>query len=159
MEDVAGHTTQRDRIREAVEEVLTGTDLYLVDFDLRGQKGSQVLDVFIDADERLDVSRLAGVSRELGFLLETQELMPGRYHLNVSSPGADRPLVLPRQFPKHIGRTLRVTYRLPDAETPETAVGELRGVDDEGIDLAVPGAAPRRLPFATLIEAKVQLPW
>lgn len=159
MEDVAGHTTQLDRIRAAVEEVLSGTELYLVEFDLRGRKGSQVLDVFVDADGALDVDRLAAVSRELGFLLETEEIIDGRYHLNVSSPGVERSLALPRQYPKQVGRTLRVSFRPEEGAPPETVVGELRSADADGIDLVEKGGALRRISYGAITDAHVQLPW
>ena len=149
----------RSRIRDYVEEVIRGTDLFLVDVQIRGQKGSFVVEVFLDADTALHAGRLATVSRELGFILETEDVIPGRYNLNVSSPGADRALTHPRQFRKHVGRGLRVERRQPEGEKSAAVVGDLLEVDDEAIILSDGSSDSVRITYNEIEVARVQLPW
>ena len=104
------------RVKTLVEEVLAGSPHFLVDLEVRGARGSQAVDVFIDSDEGLGVGTLARISREVAFLLDTGEVIAGHYRLNVSSPGLDRPLKLPRQYKKNVGRALRVHYQKPEGD-------------------------------------------
>ncbi|HET6566814.1 MAG TPA: ribosome maturation factor RimP [Rhodothermales bacterium] len=156
--ELDGLTGLETRVRRIVEEVIQGTPLFLVDLDIRGRKGSQVVDVFIDSDEKLDVEELARVSREVGFLLDAEDVMQGHYSLNVSSPGLNRPLSLPRQYRKNVGRTLEVRYRNEDGANV-TAIGTLSSVTDNEIELSTDLEGVLRIPYADVVEAKVQLPW
>lgn len=147
------------RVRDLVLEVIDGTALFLVDLDVRGRKGSRVVDVFLDSDDELGIDTLAEISRELSFLLDAEDFIKGRYNLNVSSPGVDRPLVLPRQYSKNIGRTLEVQYQPEDAEAPLQVQGELVGADDETIKIEVDGKTTDRIRYQDITQAKVLLPW
>ena len=148
-----------DRVRGLVEEVLAGTPHFIVEFDVRGARGSQAVDVFLDSDDALGVGTLAQISREIGFLLDTEAALPGRYRLNVSSPGVDRPLKLPRQYRKNVGRRLRVHYRKPGGEGYTETLGDLVEADDEAVEVVLSGAERRRIPYDDILWAKVQLPW
>ncbi len=146
------------RIRAIAEEVLQGSESYVVDVIVRGNKGSRVVEVFVDSDAGLNVEELARVSREMGFLLDTEDVVDGRYSLNVSSPGADRPISLPRQFPKHVGRKFRVRYRTEEGQTA-VEEGELESATADGIALRVSPSKQITLGFDDVIEARVLLPW
>ena len=148
-----------ERVRRLVEEVLAGTPHFIVECDVRGAAGSQAVDVFLDSDEALGVDTLAQINREIGFLLDTEDVLRGRYRLNVSSPGVDRPLKLPRQYRKNIGRRLRVHHRKPDGHSNTDTLGDLVDADDEAIDVAVSDAEHRRIRYDDILWAKVQLPW
>ena len=72
--------TVDQRVQRIVEDVLVGTPLYVVEIIVRGVKGSRVVEVYVDSDDGLSVDALAKVSREVGFLLETEEVIEGRLH-------------------------------------------------------------------------------
>lgn len=156
VDQTALETTRR--VAELVEEVIAGTDVFVVEVDVRGSGGSRVVDVFIDSDENLDVRKLAEINREIGFLLEMEDLIPGRYDLNVSSPGLDRPLRFPRQYRKNVGRPLRVHYRKADGSGTTELEGTLAGVRDDAIELDA-GDDVRSIPFEDVVWAKIRLPW
>lgn len=147
-----------DRVRSLTEEVLSGSDTYVVDVQVRGNKGSRVVEIFVDRDDGIDVKELSRVSREIAFLLDTDDIVSGRYSLNVSSPGLDRPLTLPRQFQKNVGRKLRVRYRTGEnGESVEE--GELDAATADGIALRVSPSKQMALTYKEMIEARVLLPW
>ena len=141
--------TLEDRVRALAEEAVEGTDLFVVDVEVRGYQGSRVVSVYADAEGGAGADDLAALSRSLGFALDTEDLVKGRYRLDVSSPGADRPLSDRRQYRQHVGRTLAVTTA--DGATVE---GELLSVSDDAVDLG--GMA---VPFDAIREARVVLPW
>ena len=74
-----------ERVRVLIEEVLEGTPHFVVELDVRGASGSKAVDLFLDSDEALGVGMLAQIHRQIGFLLDTEEVLAGRYRLNVSA--------------------------------------------------------------------------
>lgn len=156
MDQKVDHTT--GRVRELVDEVIADTEMFVVDVEVRGSGGSRVVDIYLDSDENLSVEKLAEVNREVGFLLDMEDLIPGRYNLNVSSPGLDRPLRHSRQYRKNIGKPLRVHYRKPDGSGATELEGELIGVGDEEIELAADDEV-RLISLEDIIWAKIRLPW
>lgn len=145
-----------DTLRQYAETAAADTPLYVVDVVVRGRQGSRVVEVFADADDGATPDALAKLSRALGARIEEEDLIKGRYHLNVSSPGADRPLRLPRQFTKHIGRPLSVTTG--EGDGARTLEGTLTAADADALTLDVDGDTVR-VPFADVADAHVRLPW
>jgi ribosome maturation factor RimP len=149
-------TDLRSRIWALAEEVIADRELYVVDVQVRGQQGSRVVELFVDSDSGVGLDDLAGVSRELSFLLDTEDVVKGRYNLNVSSPGVDAPLRLARQYHRHVGRALRVVTTNGEESTNRT--GTLAAVHDDAFELDVDGQT-ETIAFADVQEARVQLPW
>lgn len=147
------------QVRELVEEAIEGTNLFVVDVEVRGTRGSRVVEIYVDSDDELGVGQLADVSREVEFLLDMKDLIPGRYKLNVSSPGLDKPLRLPRQYRKNVGRPLRVHYQKADGSGATESEGTLKAADEEAIELEVASGDVRRIRLEDIVWAKVRLPW
>jgi len=152
-------TQQRlaDRVRGLTEEVIAGTDYFLVDVEVRGHKGTRVIEVYVDSEEDMGHDDLALISKEVGFLLDVEDVVDGSYKLELSSPGIKRPLTMPEQYRKNVGRTLRVRYQ--DEDNEEIVVGDLTNADDEMIELELPSTELLRLPYAAIIQARIELPW
>ncbi len=160
-----------DRVRAVVEDVATAHDAFVVGVDVRGGTGRHVVEVFADTDDGIGIDQLARLSREIGFALD--EMMPAAYTLNVSSPGATKPLVLPRQYPRHVGRRVRLDVRaaivgsaLPESGTPEGGAptrrieGTLDAVTAGSLTVTPDGSAePVVVAFDDLVEGRVLLPW
>ena len=98
-------------IEELAEPILTGSGLELVETQFRQEKKGLVLRLFIervpDGEDGTGAGALGSgvtlddcveVSRELGRLLDVEEVIEGSYTLEVSSPGLDRPLKKPKDF-------------------------------------------------------------
>jgi ribosome maturation factor RimP len=158
--------TLEDRIRRLADESAVDSGLFVVGVVVRGRPGNRVVEVFADGGPEgpAGIDELAGLSRRLAFLLDTEDPVQGAYRLDVSTPGADRPLVDIRQYPQHVGRTLRVSYTT-DAGDAE-ATGTLTEATPEAVTLQPApakkgGAAPEPVvvPVAALREARVVLPW
>jgi len=148
-----------ESIRQIVEDAIVGTDLYIVEITVRGHTGSIVVDIYLDSDKGLSVDTLADMNREIGFLLELNEVISGKYRLNVSSPGIDRPLSLPRQYYKNRGRQLDLRCKEPDGSGTQKITGVLVVSDEVGIEIQMNESNRRRIPYSDILLAKVKLPW
>ncbi|MFN3598024.1 MAG: ribosome maturation factor RimP [Rubricoccaceae bacterium] len=156
------------RLRALAEEALEGSALYLVDLAVRGRPGGRVVEVAVEADAGAGADDIAAYSRRLSFLLDTEDPIKGRYRLDVTTPGADRPVRVPRQYRRLVGRDVRLT--LADAAAPSEAppggspaqplTGRLLDASDTGLALQPEGAAePLLIPYDAIREARVVLPW
>lgn len=156
---IVNATQQRiaDRVRALTEEVIAGTSYFLVDVEVRGHKGTRVVEVYIDSAEEFGHDDIAVVSKELGFLLDVEDVLDGSYKLEVSSPGIKRPLKLPQQYQKNVGRTLRVRYESEGNE--EIVVGDLTDANDTEVELELPSGKRLQLSYNTITQARIELPW
>ena len=149
--------TLEQRIHEIVNGVVADPSHFLVSVSVRGVRGSRVVEVFVDGDDGVGVDVLAKYSREISFLLDTEDFIDGRYKLNVSSPGLDRPLFELRQYKKHIDRKLKVKIQTPEGNKVQEGV--LSSVGDEFIELTFSNKQSSKIDFSEIVESKVVLPW
>ena len=103
-----------DQIHSLIEPVLKVQDYELVLAEYVSGQG--VLRLFIDKEGGVTLDDCATVSRLVGDLLDAEGLsdaIDGRYRLEVSSPGLDRPLVKPEHFQRFVGSRAKLTTKLP----------------------------------------------
>jgi ribosome maturation factor RimP len=131
----------------------------LEEVEVRGQQGSRKVRLVVHAEDGLDIDVIARVSRRVGEALDEQDVVKGGYTLEVTSPGADRPLRTARDFARNRGREVRVT-RLADTEVAgdRETVGTLTAVDENEVRLEVDGAEVT-IPLRDVDHGKVVLPW
>jgi ribosome maturation factor RimP len=103
------------KIKEQVAPHLESAGYVFVDMRLyRNQAGAQVLEVLADRPEGgITLGECAALSRQIGGLLEQENILTGRTVLSVSSPGTDRPLRTFEDFRRVKGRTVRVFLSQP----------------------------------------------
>jgi ribosome maturation factor RimP len=109
-----------ERVREIADRVAAASGLEVLDIEFLGGGKARMLRVFLDKPAAGN-DPLAGVthqdcanfSREFGTILDVEDVMPGSYTLEVSSPGLDRKLVKPADFMRFTGSRLKLTTRQP----------------------------------------------
>src|SRR5581483_3843507 len=102
------------RVWELAEPLALAMGLELVDVQYRPEGGRVVLRLMIDRPEGgVTLDQLSAVSRELGDLLDAHDAVPGRYHLECSSPGINRPLLREPHFRRAVGQRVKVLTRTP----------------------------------------------
>ena len=132
--------------------------MFFVDMELKGNKGSRTLWVYVDSQEGgINLDQCARISEELGLLIDAHQLIDGRYRLNVSSPGLDRPLTDKRQYANNIGRKASVTYRL--GEEKKLVKGILKEIKEDQLHIEQDNKEERIISFDDIIETKIQAAW
>lgn len=142
-----------NKISELAESVLSTTDFFLVDVEIKGGDTPEIW-VSVDGEDRgVNMDECAEISNELGFLMDAHEVFSGQYRINVSSPGLDRPLIDRRQYPKNEGRKVEVKYE-QDGEDLKVE-GILQEVTEKGIAVEINEQTTVNLPFSDLVETKI----
>jgi ribosome maturation factor RimP len=109
-----------ERVREIAERVASSSGLEVVEIEFLGGGKARMLRVFLDKPAA-GTDPLAGVthedcanfSREFGTILDVEDVMPGSYTLEVSSPGLDRKLIKAADFTRFTGSRLKLSTRQP----------------------------------------------
>jgi ribosome maturation factor RimP len=161
-------TALPSHVQELADRVATGHGVEVLELALRGQGRGRVLSVILDADEPVEADVVEQVSKDLSRALDQADPVPGRYTLEVSTPGLSRPLHSSRDFRRQRGHEVSIVRDAGDG-VPEdagdgrgSAAGSVRGVvmdaDDEAVVLNV-GGDQVRVPLSEVVRGKVVLPW
>jgi len=127
-----------------------GLDLEAVDLSKAGKRS--VLRIAVDKDGGVDMDDIAAATSEVSRLLDDSDVMGNAtYTLEVSSPGVDRPLTLPRHWRRNTDRLVKVS--LADGEE---VTGRIVETDETGAGLDVDGSV-RRIELGDVAKARVQI--
>ncbi|HBT96582.1 MAG TPA: ribosome maturation factor RimP [Desulfobulbaceae bacterium] len=148
------------RILDVVEDfsrsLLPGMGLEFFDAQFRKEGQGWVLRLFIDHPEGVSLDHCEKVSRELGAFLDVEDLIGHPYHLEVSSPGLDRPLRGAAEFHRFLGR--RAKIKLHEAASGQKVfIGEIAAVDDEAVTLMLENGVSARCPYENIGKARLSL--
>jgi len=138
-----------DRVRDVIEPDLTAAGLEVVDVEHTGA----TLRVTVDRPGGIDLDGVSDASRRVSDLLDRHDVVPGRYTLEVSSPGIERSLRTPEHFRRFVGTPVTVRTR-PTVEGERRVDGVLESAGDEGI---VVGG--RSLSYTDIERARTRFEW
>lgn len=142
--------TIKEHLTILLDPFLEEGRIFVVDIIIKPSKVSQKITILVDSDEGITIQECTSISRRLAKQLEELEVFTEAYTLEVSSPGLDQPLVLPRQYKKNVGRNIKATLK-----TGEAISGKLTEVDEDHIILSLP--EPKKKPKAPPVdEASLQ---
>lgn len=128
-----------ERVRSLVEPIARDLELDLYDLEQRGGTIRVTLDTPPGSEGGVDLDKLALATRLVSRELDHEDPVPGRYTLEVTSPGVERTLRLPAHFQREIGKTLNI--RLADVGSDQRRVeGVLVAADDHAATLRVADA-------------------
>ena len=161
-----GDTDKQDALETSIaalaEPLATPLGVEVVAVDVRGQKGRRLVRVTADAIDLEaasgpDIDTIATLSRKLGKALDEHDPIAGGYTLEVTSPGADRPLRRPRDFARNVGREVRL---VPNEDGPTIAAhtGVVVDVTETELTLEIDGAEVV-VPLTDVDHGTVVLPW
>ncbi|HLG68394.1 MAG TPA: ribosome maturation factor RimP [Acidimicrobiales bacterium] len=136
--------------------LLDATGLELVDLEVQPGR----IRVTVDRQGGVDLDTLAEANRAVSAALDRVDPLEGRYVLEVTSPGLERPLRTPAHFRRAIGATVTVRT-LPGGAEARRMTGRLAAADDEQVVLEgpeVPGGRVR-LAYEEIERARTVFEW
>ncbi len=127
------------KLQAMLEPVARSEGLVLVEMQYRPEGSGLVLRLFVDRPEGgVTLEECAQVSRQVSDLLDVEDMIPSRFHLEVSSPGLNRRLKTERDFELFAGRAVKVIY-LDEQGKSRTVRGQLKGVQGQEVLLDMDG--------------------
>ena len=123
-----------DTIEAFAEPLLADMGLELVEVQFRREGHRWVLRFFIDKEEGITLDDCASASREVSAYLEVEDVIDQAYSLEVSSPGAERPLKKEKDFVRFAEKKARIKMREP-IEEQRIFIGILHGVEHGSVIL------------------------
>lgn len=162
-----------ETVTELLEPVVATLDVELIDVEWNGNSLRVVVDRLWGPDEVVDktngitTQQLADVNRLISPILDQHDPIPGRYTLEVSSPGVERKLTRTEHFQRAIGEQV-IVKMMPKIE-PRRVKGELLSIDDAGTTIEVLGEeidgieqdtpSPVTLEIAFVQKARTSFDW
>ncbi len=142
---------------EIIEPVVTSEGMELVELEFQREAHGWVLRLFIDREGGVTVRDCAEISQQVSHLLDVKDPIDRRYHLEVSSPGLERPIRKLEDFKKFLGQKVKIA--LPSGGKRRKVVqGTL--VDVEGDRILVDcGLEVIRVPLEGIVKARLVYPW
>jgi ribosome maturation factor RimP len=156
-----------ERIRRVATRVAASYGLDIFDVQFRREAAGMVVRIQIDrpgpaaaAEESVSVDDCARVSRDLSAVLDVEDVVPGSYTLEVSSPGLDRPLLQLDDYRRFAGRLAKLV--VSEAIDGQSFLrGHLAGVDEAGSSPVVmidgEGGRRHRVPFRLIRRGKLEV--
>lgn len=126
-----------DQVTELARPIAEELGLELFDVEYVKEGGSMVLRVTIDSEAGISHAECEAMSRKLDEALDQKDLIAGAYNLEVSSPGAERPLRSERDFERFTGKRVLIKTYAP-VEGKKEWLGELIGQVDGEIRIKGP---------------------
>ena len=144
-------------VEALVRPVIEAAGLELWDVTYRKEGGRMVLRVVVDREGGLDLDTISETSERLSRRLDLEDFGNGRYSLEVSSPGLERPLKEPRHFRRSVGERVKVKTVEP-VDGRKVFEGALVSADAEAIVIASDGGE-LRVPYENVASARTVFDW
>jgi ribosome maturation factor RimP len=123
----------RVQIEEIAKKLCQEMHLAVYDIDEKMSGKGRIITVYLTKIGGVLLDECAAFSRALGNELETFDLIPERYYLEVSSPGIERPLKLKSHYVSAI--TEKVAVQWNDGDEKKSTMGTLVEVNQDTIKL------------------------
>ena len=155
--------TSLERVRAIAVRVAAAYGLEIFDITMRREGRTEVLQVVLDRpgpaatpEDSVSIGDCEKVSHELGTILDVEDVVPGSYTLEVSSPGLDRPLRDASDYRRFAGRAAKIVTREP-VNRQTAFAGRLRGVDGDDALFEAEGGKELRLPLRLISRARLDV--
>ena len=148
--------TVETTVRQLVEPLVTPHDIEVVDIE----HGPGLLRIYLDFTDphaAIDLDTITKFSEQIGDLLDLHDPVPGRYTLEVSSPGLERPLKTKQQFQRFVGSPVNIKTKA-NVEGDRRFTGTLTEVTDTHVTVDTTNQ-PRQLRYEDIEKAKTIFEW
>jgi ribosome maturation factor RimP len=142
------------RVASLAAPLATKLGLELVDVSYIKEGSRMTLRILIDREEGITISDCEAMSHLLGDELDRQDPIKSSYHLEVSSPGIERPLTKEADYIRFAGREIRIKLFVP-LDGRKNLTGILRGIEDRDILLENEKKILQHIPLNQVVKANL----
>jgi ribosome maturation factor RimP len=148
---LAGKMAKLDpALHERFKTIVESMGYELVGCEVQSNTGQMLFRIYIDSKTGVNADDCSKVSRQIGAMMDVEDLIQGRYVLEVSSPGIDRPLFELEDYRRFIGSRAKVRLVLP-IDASRKYSGLIKGVEGETVYLLLDNTEqPIALPFSNI---------
>jgi len=129
----------RENLQELLRPGVEALGFVLVGIDFQPREKNSLIRLYIDSDQGVRLEDCEAVSRQVSGILEVDDPISGRFTLEVSSPGLDRPLFEIIHFEQYIGKKSRIKMMV-EVNGRKNFTGIIQAVSDEVVTLLVDDA-------------------
>jgi ribosome maturation factor RimP len=146
-----------DQIQHLLDPILTSLGLTLWNMEFKKQGSQWLLRIYIDREPGgVTLGDCEAVSRDLGTVLDIEEIVPHSYVLEVSSPGLDRSLTGPEHYRKCRGKRVKIKTYQP-INGGKVFTGLLVGIEDGVVVLEQDGGETLRILLDNVSKASLEV--
>ncbi len=146
----------REEVERLVLPILEEEGMELVDIEYKMGRGRGILRLYIDKPEGVKIDDCERVSKRIDPILDKSDIIGGRYLLEVSSPGLDRPLKKEKDFKRFMGRLIKVKTFSP-IDNQKTFVGTLKDYKEERIVLETKEEKVIQISLGNIAKANLEI--
>ena len=146
------------KIEEVAQQVAQSEGLELVEVEVKGGGNARLVRIAIDKPDGVTHGDCGLVSDKVGAILDAEDVVPGHYTLEVSSPGVERKLSKPKDFERFQGQKAKITLRDP-VDGRRSFEGTLAGYNDGNIALETEPGNIRQFSFEQVLKANLKFEW
>ena len=147
-----------DEVRDLAEAVARRRSLSLWDVECAGAPGNSIVKVYVHSERGVDLDTVAEVSEEISRGLDLKDPIPGRYTLEVSSPGLERTLKTPEHFVQSVGDKVVVKTVEVLHGNSHRIEGTIASVGSDAVGVTVDGTEVA-IPYAAIKSARTVFEW
>lgn len=142
-----------EHLVDLIEPIVEGLGYECVGIEYSPHPQYGMLRIYIDSENGILVDDCTKVSHQISGMLDVEDPIPGEYHLEVSSPGADRPFFKLEQFQKFVGSSVMINLFKP-IEKRRKITGVIEAVEGDNIVLQENGQT-YKVPFQAMSKARL----
>lgn len=146
------------KIAEIAGRVAASEGIEVVETQVLGGGKARLVRIYIDKPEGVSHADCERMSKDVGTILDVEDVVPGSYTLEISSPGVERKLSLPRDFERFIGQKAKIVLREP-VENSRHWQGVLAAFSDGLVTLEPAAGKTIRFPLAQVEKANLKFEW
>jgi ribosome maturation factor RimP len=144
-----------NRVRALADPILSSEGMDLVEIQYRREANGWVVRLTIDKEGGVTLDDCSRVNQEVGRILDVEDFIPTRYHLEISSPGLDRALKNEKDFLKYRNRLIKVKT-LDPIDKRRQFKGRLLGLVENHIQMEIDGGIIR-IPLSNVSKANLEI--
>ena len=146
------------KIEEIARRVAASGGIEVVEVEFKGSGGNQLVRISIDKSEGVTHADCELVSQQVGTILDVEDVVPGHYTLEVSSPGVERKLLKPNDYIRFQGKKAKIVLREP-VENQRHLQGTLAGLENGTVALDLGAGRVLRFPLNQVERANLKFEW